>query len=91
MDHRKTDEALTKQDGWVDIGVSNQRIVITTKGWNLCIDLIDGSVSWTSLSILKESNPLGLAQYAVENKIQHEPAFSWWVPHTLSRAKVKIK
>ena len=34
---------------------------------------------------LKESNPVDLAEYAVANRIDHEPAFAWWVPLTLRK------
>jgi hypothetical protein len=37
------------------------------------------------LSALKESNPVEVAQYAVSNKIDDEPAFAWWVPFTLKK------
>jgi hypothetical protein len=31
------------------------------------------------LKDLKESNPVEVAEYAVANKIDDEPAFAWWV------------
>jgi hypothetical protein len=34
---------------------------------------------------LKESNPVEVAQYAVSNKIDDEPAFACWVPFTLKK------
>jgi len=36
-----------------------------------------------SLADLKESFPLELAEYAVNNKLVEEPAFAWWVGHFL--------
>ena len=39
----------------------------------------DGSTSWVPLKDLKVSNPLELAEYAINNKIDREPAFHWWV------------
>ena len=38
---------------------------------------------------LKESNPVQLAEYCVNNKIDDEPAMAWWVPYTLKK-KVHI-
>ena len=35
------------------------------------------------LSNLKESYPVELAKYTVPQGIDHQPAFCWWVPHTL--------
>ena len=45
----------------------------------------DGSVSWEKLKDLKESNPVEVAENAVANRIVEEPAFTWWVPHTLRK------
>lgn len=35
------------------------------------------------LKHVKDSNPIELAEYAVANRIQEEPAFKWWVSETL--------
>ena len=45
---------------------------------------------------LKNSNPVEVAEYAVANRIQDEPAFAWWVKTVLRRrnriiSKVKKK
>ncbi len=34
----------------------------------------------TDLKDVKESNPIKLAEYAILNKIDNEPAFRLWVP-----------
>ena len=57
----------------------------TTKGWHLCIKWRDGTTSWERLSEVKESNPVEVAEFAVAQGIDHEPAFAWWVPHTLRK------
>jgi hypothetical protein len=33
--------------------------------------------------VVKESNPLEVAEYAISNNIDGEPAFSWWVPNAV--------
>ena len=45
---------------------------------------------------LKESYPIEVMEYAVQNQIQDEPAFAWWVPFVqkkrariISKAKTK--
>ena len=48
------------------------------------------------LKDVKEASPIELAEYAVANKIDKEPAFAWWVPYTLKKrqriiSKVKAK
>lgn len=42
------------------------------------------------LSILKESNPVEVAEYAKARGIDKEPAFVWWVPYTLRKRDVIV-
>ena len=42
------------------------------------------------LKVLKESNPVEVAEYAVARGIDRELAFSWWVPYTLKKRKAII-
>ena len=37
------------------------------------------------LKLLKESNPVETAEYAVSRKLDREPAFVWQVPNTLCK------
>ena len=37
------------------------------------------------LQVLKESNPIEIAEYVTALDIENEPAFSWWVPPTLRK------
>ena len=37
------------------------------------------------LADLKESNPIELAEYAIANGLEKEPAFAWWIPFTLKK------
>ena len=39
---------------------------------------------------IKSSNLLELAEYAIANKINDEPAFSWWIPTVLRTRKRMI-
>jgi hypothetical protein len=43
----------------------------------------DGNTLWELLAGLKESNPVEVADYAVAQGIENEPAFAWWVSFTL--------
>ena len=45
---------------------------------------------------MKEAYPVQLAEYAVQNRISLEPAFTWWAPDVLNKrnnilAKIKSK
>jgi hypothetical protein len=49
----------------------------------------DGSSNWIALKDLKESYPVELAQYSINNHIDDEPAFAWWVPY-VQKKKARI-
>ena len=40
---------------------------------------------WIPLKILKESNPVKIANFVTAKKITDEPAFVQWVPYTLKK------
>lgn len=80
------------RDGTAVIYADNKRIVNgrqqpckSTRGWKLCVQWKDGSTSWERLTDMKESYPVEVAEYAVAQSIDREPAFSWWVPYTLQK------
>jgi hypothetical protein len=83
IDHKKDDLAVKMKDMWITSINGNKSIHLTTKGWKLCVVWRDGSTSWEPLKDLKESNPLQVAEYAVANDIDNEPAFAWWVKEAL--------
>jgi len=90
VDHKKDGSAVAKDDAQVEVN-GRTSLRRTTKGWKLCVQWKDGSTSWVALKDLKESNPVELAEYAVNRKLVSEPAFAWWVPHTLKRRDRIIK
>jgi hypothetical protein len=77
------------------ISLADQNIVMkghpskrrNTYGWKICCQWKDGSMTWESLKDLKESHPLEMAEYAITQGIDHEPAFNWWVPQVLRLRK----
>lgn len=89
VDHRKLRSAIPISDDFVLSRSGNRVPKKTTRGWELLVEWKDGSTSWVSLSDLKSSNPVELAEYAVANEIQEEPAFKWWV-HDVLRMKERI-
>jgi len=95
-DHRKGPTALRKDQGYVIGYNGNRHMKRTMKGWDICLEWRDGTTSWLPLKDMKEANPLELAEYAVANKLEEEPAFAWWVPDTLRQrnriiSKLKTK
>jgi hypothetical protein len=83
IDHKSDGNALSKDDGFDAKGRKRH----TTKGWWLCCQWQDGSTTWESLKDMKDSDPLRVADYAVNNKLVEEPAFAWWVPYTIRKRK----
>ena len=83
--HRKTDEAIDKSDGYTKDSKGRRSIKITTKGYDFLTKFRDGSESWIPLADLKEYNPLEIAEYAISNKLEKEPAFAWLVPHVIKK------
>ena len=85
IDYRRDEMALRLSDQTVvrpDGRLYKKR---NTIGWELCCQWKDGSTSWERLADLKESHPLETAEFAVTAGIDHEPAYNWWVPHTLKK------
>ena len=57
------------------------------KGWDILVMWKDGTTNWVSLKEMKASHPIKLAEYAVNNKIDAEPLFAWWVTFTLKHTR----
>lgn len=96
IDHEASDKAMDQEQSMYRDKGGNLRNKRTTVGWKLLVEWKDGSTSWAHLKDLKESNPVQVAEYAIANKISLEPAFAWWVPHTIRKKdriinKVKSK
>jgi hypothetical protein len=85
IDHRKDSTAVSKDNGIITMKNGTKKPRMTTKGWQFCCQWNDGSTSWHPLKDIKESHPLEVADYAKNNKLMEEPAFAWWVPHTLKK------
>ena len=88
IDHKRDDTvALDESNGW-DIKPNGDRVAKrTTQGWKFLLRWKDDSENWVDLKDLKESNPLEVADYVQGNGLEKEPAFAWWVPHTLKKRK----
>lgn len=84
-DHNKDATAIDVADGFTVSHNGNRHPKKTTRGWKLLTKMKEGMSQWVPLKELKESKPIELAEYAVANKIDHEPAFNWWVPFVLRK------
>jgi hypothetical protein len=85
VDHKRDNSAISIADAYTTGRAGNRIPKITTRGWQLLCQWRDGSSDWIPLVDLKDSNPVELAEYAVANKVQEEPAFKWWVSTVLRK------
>jgi hypothetical protein len=85
IEHRKTVQAVALQDAFRTSRSGMKVRVPTTKGWEICMQWKDGSTNWLELKDVKNAYPVQLAEYAIGNRIQDEPAFAWWVPHVIKK------
>jgi hypothetical protein len=83
IDHKRDGRALRIDNGYLTTKRGRRIPKNTTKGWKILCRWKDGSSDWVDLKHVKDSNPIELAEYAVANHIQEEPAFKWWVSQTL--------
>ena len=85
IDHKSDATAIPIVDGYTTSQNGNQVPKKTTRGWKLLVEWKNGTSTWRSLAELKESHPIEVAEYAVANRIQEEPAFKWWVADVLRK------
>jgi len=91
VDHKKDNMVVTKEDGLIPTKSGRKLPKRTTKGWQFLCQWNDGTTSWHPLKDVKESHLLQVAQHAVNNGLAEEPAFAWWVPHTVKKRDRIIK
>ena len=90
VDHKRSGDAISMEDKYFVTKTGTKRIRQTTVGWKLLVQWSDGSRQWIALRILKESNPVQVAEYAFARGLGDEPAFAWWIPYTLRKRDVIV-
>ena len=85
IDYKKDGHAVAKSDMYIYTKSGQRRLRQTTIGWKLLVLFRDGSEQWIPLKILKETNPVDVAEFAIAREIDDQPAFNWWVPYTLRK------
>ena len=56
-----------------------------TTGWDIEVEMKDGTILWLLLKEVKETNSMELARYGKDNHLVDELAFVWWAPHVLRK------
>ena len=79
-DYSKDGSAVTKEYQWLTSKRGNRVRRKTTIGWKLLFKWKDGSKSWVPLKLVKEYNPIKVAEFVKARSVSDEPAFVWWSP-----------
>ena len=74
--HSKDKGAVENKYRWLLTKRGNRVQRKTTIGWKFLCDWKDGSQTWVPLKLLKESNPVEVAEYVKSINIDDEPAFA---------------
>ena len=86
VDHRKNENSTTRSDQKFVDSKGKQQYKRLTKGWDVCVIWKNGVTTWEMISDFKTCYPVQTAEYAAKNDIDTEPAFNYWVPHTLKKS-----
>ncbi len=90
VDHKRNGDAISKRNMHIKSKSGQNRIRQTMVGWKLLVQWDNGTRQWMDLKLMKESNPVQVAEYAESRGISDEPAFAWWVPYTLRKKDIIV-
>ena len=71
--HCKDDSSIKNTDGFLTSKSGKLHAEKTTRGWTLHLEWNYGSVDLVTLKDIKQTNPIDLVEYTIENQIQEEP------------------
>lgn len=90
VDWKKDATAVPMEDKYLITRTDQKKLRKTTQGWEFLVAWKDGTETWVRMVDLKESYPVELAEFVKARGLDSEPAFAWWVPHTIRRRNVII-
>jgi hypothetical protein len=90
VDHKSSGEATKMADKYLLTKTGTKQMHQMTQGWKFLVQWANGTRQWIDLKILKESNPVQVAEYVTSRNIADEPAFAWWVPYVLRKQDVIV-
>ena len=85
IDSRTNGTQIKEGDYFIHISNGKKRRREITKGWEVCIQLKDGSFTWKQVNDVKESFPVKLSEHTVLNEIAGEPESAWWIKNVLNK------
>ena len=90
LDHKRDGSALRMNAKYINSKNGQIKLRQTTVSWSFLVRMKDGAESWTTLRVLKESNPVDISEYVLARKINNDPDFAWWFPYTSSKRYVIV-
>jgi hypothetical protein len=90
IDHKSSGEAVKLCDKYITSKNGTRRIRQTTAGWDFLVEWTGGTRQWMPLKILKESNPVQVAEYVMARNLSEEAAFAWWVHYVLRKRDIIV-
>ena len=90
INHKKEGNIVSMEDKYIVSKRLKNLLRQTTIGWKFLVECKDGSRQWMDLKIMKESNPVEVAEYIQAHNLTKQPAFAWWVPYTLLKRDVIV-
>ena len=85
LGYKQDSTAVRRSDMWLPTKSGQRRMRQSTKGWTLLVQWLDGSQQWIPLKRIKEFYPVEIAEYAVSEGIDDQPAFAYWINHVLKK------
>lgn len=70
IDHKRDGSAVRKEDKYIKSQNGQRRLRQTTVGWQFHIKWKNGRTEWVPLKLLKESNPVNVAEYVTARDLQ---------------------
>ncbi len=90
VDHKSSGGATKMADKYFTTKTGTKRMRQTTQGWKFLVQWANGTRQWIALNILKESNPVQVAEYVSARNLSEESALAWWVPYVLRKRDVIV-
>ena len=90
VDHRVDGTEIKIADAFIISKSGGKRRKKTTRGWEILVQWKDGSTTWETMKDIHAEYPVQLAEYAINKKIENQPAFAWWVPFVIKKRNIII-
>jgi hypothetical protein len=90
VDQKSSGEGTKMADKYFITKTGTKRMHQTAQGWKFLVQWADGTCKCHNLKILKESNPVQVAEYITSRNTAEEPAFASWISYVLRKRDVIV-